>query len=79
MITIEQSGKEATPKRMQQIIDIAKKENIKVIFHQAEIDSQQSKAIAEELQGKTVKLDPLATNYLDNLRKMAQTFKSVLN
>lgn len=78
MIAIEQGGKEATPQRMQTIIDQARRKNIKVIFHQAEVDSQQSEALAQELGGRTVEIDPLAVDYLANLRKMAETFKSVL-
>jgi len=78
MIAIEQGGKKATPQRMEKIINLAQEKNIKVIFHQAEIDSQQSESLAEEIDGRTVKLDPLATDYLANFRKMAETFKSTL-
>jgi zinc transport system substrate-binding protein len=79
MLAIEQGGKEATPQRMQQIIKIAQQKNIKVIFYQAEIDSKQSQSVAEELDGKTVQIDPLAEDYIANLKKMAATFKSLLN
>ena len=78
MIAVERGGKEATPKRLQAVIDQARQKNIKVIFHQAEIDSHQSEALAQELGGKTVMIDPLAVDYLANLRKMAETFKTVL-
>ncbi len=71
MFALEEEGKEATPQHLQNMIDIAKEENIKVIFYQEEIDSSQSKAFAEELGGITVKLAPLAADYIDNLRKMA--------
>jgi zinc transport system substrate-binding protein len=55
------------------MIDLAKKENIKVIFYQEEIDSSQSEAFAEELGGKTVQLAPLAADYIENLRRMVET------
>jgi len=69
MIAIEKDGKEATAKRLQEIIDRARKENIKVVFYQKEIDSRQSEAIAEEIGGKTVQIEPLAEDYLNNLKK----------
>jgi zinc transport system substrate-binding protein len=71
MYALEEEGKEATPKHLEDMIDLANKENIKVIFYQSEIDSSQSKAFAEEIGGKTVMLSPLADNYIDNLRNMA--------
>ena len=79
MIAIEKDGKEATAKRLQEIIDRARKENIKVVFYQKEIDSRQSEAIAEEIGGKTVQIEPLAEDYLNNLKKMAGLFKEIFD
>lgn len=72
MIAIEEGGKEATAKHLQEIIDFAKENNIKKIFHQAEIDSRQTRALAEEIGAELVKLDPLAEDYLNNLVEMAE-------
>jgi zinc transport system substrate-binding protein len=71
MYSLEEDGKEATPKHLQKMINLAKKENIKVIFYQEEIDSSQSEAFAEEIGGKTIQLSPLANDYINNLIKMA--------
>ncbi len=78
MYALEQDGKEATPQRMQEMVDLAKKEGIKVIYYQKEIDSHQSVAFAEEIGGKTVQLAPLSPHYIDNLRKMAETMAEAL-
>ncbi len=78
MHALEFAGKEATPQRMQDIIEVAKAEDIRVIFYQQEIDSKQTEAFAEEIGGRTVQLAPLAPNYIENLRKMAQTMAEVL-
>lgn len=72
MYALEEEGKEATPRNLQKMIDLAKKENIKVIFYQEEIDSSQSEAFAEEIGGKTVQLAPLSPNYIENLKKWRQ-------
>jgi zinc transport system substrate-binding protein len=71
MFSLEDEGKEATPKHLQEMVDLAKKEKIKVIFYQDEIDSSQSEAFAEEIGGKTIQLSPLASDYIDNLKNMA--------
>jgi zinc transport system substrate-binding protein len=72
MISIEKEGKDATPKQLQDIIDFAKENDIKTIYHQAEIDSRQTESLAEEINADLVKLDPLAENYLENMVEMAK-------
>ncbi len=74
MIAFEHEGKDLTAKRLTEMIDMAKKENIKVIFHQAEITSDKLQAFADEIGGKTVELYPLSENYTDNLLSMARAF-----
>ncbi|MDO5844443.1 MAG: zinc ABC transporter substrate-binding protein [Methanocorpusculum sp.] len=72
MFALEEDGKEATIQHLEKMIDLAKAEGIKIIFYQEEIDSSQAQSFAEELGGKTVKLSPLASDYTENLIKMAQ-------
>ena len=78
MYALEDEGKEATAKHLQEMIDLANAENIKVIFYQDEIDSSQSEAFAEEIGGKTIQLSPLAANYIENLQNMADTMAAVM-
>lgn len=77
MFALEEEGKEATAAHLRQMIDLAKKEDIKAIFYQEEIDSKQSKAFAEQLGGKTLQLSPLSPDYIENIKIMAQTIKEV--
>ncbi|MGM9528098.1 MAG: metal ABC transporter solute-binding protein, Zn/Mn family [Oscillospiraceae bacterium] len=79
MFALEEEGKEATAAHMQEMIDLAKDEGIKVIFYQAEIDSRQSAAFAEELGGVTAKLEPLSGNYIENLKIMANTLAEAMS
>ncbi len=72
MYALEQEGKEATPQQLSEIIELAKKENIKVIFYQSEISSRQAEAFAEEIGGKAVQLEPLSPDYINNLKQMVQ-------
>ena len=78
MIALEEEGKEATPAQFKAVIDKAKKEKIKVIFYQAEMDSKQAQTLARELGGQAELIAPLAPDYIDNLRKTGQTFAQVL-
>lgn len=72
MYALEEEGKEATVESLKEKVDLAKKEGIKYIFYQAEIDSSQSKSFAEEIGGQAMMLEPLAENYIENLNKMAE-------
>ncbi|WKY47589.1 zinc ABC transporter substrate-binding protein [Eubacteriaceae bacterium ES3] len=78
MVALEEEGKEATPQQLQAAIDLAKEKNIKVIFYQEEIDSSQSQAFAEELGGKTIQLEPLSADYLNNMSNMAETMAEAM-
>lgn len=78
MIALESEGKEATAVDLQKVIDLARQKQIKVVFYQAEIDSKQSRTLAEEIGGQAEMIAPLDPDYIDNLRKTAQTFARVL-
>lgn len=78
MFALEEDGKEATAGHLQKMIDLAKEENIKVIFYQAETDSSQSRAYAEEIGGKAAELSPLSGDYVNNLKTMAATIAEAM-
>jgi len=78
MLAIEEEGKEATAKHIQEIIDQAKNDDIQVVFYQASVSSKQAAAIAQDIGGYTEKIDPLAADYTGNLQKIADTFARVL-
>lgn len=78
MIAIEESGKEATAQRLQHVIDLAKEKGIKFIFYQAEFDSQQAQTIVQEIGGEAIMVEPLSPDYIENLKRIANSFKEVL-
>ena len=67
-IAIEVDGKEPSPKAIAQYIDIAKENNIKVIFVQEQVSVSGAKAIAQGIGGVVYVIDPLAKNYVENMR-----------
>lgn len=78
MYALEEHGKEATAKRLAEMADLAKQENIKIIFYQAEASSRQAEAFAEEINGKAVSLEPLAPDYTENIKKMAMALSEAM-
>lgn len=70
-IPIEKEGKEPGTKEVQNIIDRAKRENISIVFVSPQFDKSQAETIAEEIDGEVISLNPLAKDYLENIRDMA--------
>ncbi len=73
-IAIEVDGKEPTPKNIKDIIDLAKKEEIKMIIVQKQMSIQSAEMIAQEINGEVIQLDPLAENWYENMNKISETF-----
>ncbi|MDD3985048.1 MAG: zinc ABC transporter substrate-binding protein [Methanobacterium sp.] len=76
-IPIETGGKEPTSQIIASTIMLAKKNNIKVIFIEPQYSSKSEDVIASEINGKVVKIDDLAENYITNLNNVAKIFASV--
>ena len=68
-------GKEPGPRRLAQLIDYAKAEGIRVIFIQSQFNSAAAEAVARAVNGQVVSIDPLAEDYLTNMRRIAQAIK----
>ncbi|OQY09703.1 MAG: hypothetical protein B6I28_02540 [Fusobacteriia bacterium 4572_132] len=74
-IPIEVDGKNPTPKNVKKIIDLAKKENIKIIVVQKQMSIQSAKTIAREINGEVIQLDPLSENWYENMEKILTVFE----
>jgi zinc transport system substrate-binding protein len=68
MQPIEAEGKEPTPAGLAHLIEQAKEHNIRVVFAEPQFNPQSAKVIADAIDGKVVFIDPLAREYLTNLR-----------
>lgn len=73
-IAIEAAGKEPGPRTLARIIARAKREKIHVIFVQQQFSRTTASTVARAIDGKVVAIDPLAENYIDNMRKAADAF-----
>ena len=78
-IAIEKDGKEPTAEGLQEIIDLARRENIKVIFIQSQFNAGIAASIAEEIDATVISIDPLSEDYINNLKHVADAIAEKLN
>ena len=76
---IEIDGKEPSAADITRITKLAKNENIHVIFVQKQFSTQAAEAIAEEINGSVIALDPLNPHYIDNMYSISQTISRNLS
>jgi zinc transport system substrate-binding protein len=62
-VAVEFEGKEPSPSRMKELIDLAVRENINTIFIQKEYDIRNARAIAAGTGGEIRIIDPLSEDW----------------
>jgi len=73
-IPIEVEGKEPTAGDIIKLVEKAKANGVKVIFASPQFSTKSAEVIAREIGGKVVFADPLARDYITNMRAVAKTF-----
>lgn len=76
---IEVEGKQPSAKQLAGIIDQARKLDVRVIFVQPQFPEDSARRLASALDAAVVPMDPLAADYLANLRRMGQAVASALS
>jgi zinc transport system substrate-binding protein len=71
-LPIEAEGKEPTAAGLQHLIEQAKEYDIKVVFAEPQFNPQSAEVIANEIGGQVILIDPLAEDYLSNMRTVAE-------
>ncbi|MCK5695708.1 MAG: zinc ABC transporter substrate-binding protein [Desulfobacula sp.] len=77
-VAIETMGKSPKGKALSNIIKRAKKQKIRVIFAQPQFDRNTAQKIASAINGVVVFIDPLAYDYMANMKNIAQSIAGVL-
>jgi zinc transport system substrate-binding protein len=67
-IPIEIGNKEPSAKDIAAVIQKAKEFDIKIIFAEPEFNPRSAEVIAQEIDGEVVFIDPLARDYINNMR-----------
>ena len=77
-VPIEIEGKNPKPAQLQELIEHARENEIRVVFAQPQFSAQSAKLIAREIGGQVAYADPLAEDWMANLREVAEKFKTAL-
>lgn len=66
-LSLEPGGKQPTPQRMAALVDFAKEKGIGVIYIQSDMDKEQARVFAGEIDGEVVAMWPLNPDWEKNL------------
>jgi zinc transport system substrate-binding protein len=77
-VPVELEGKEPNPGRLKALIELARKEGIKVIFVQPQFSTKGAEIVAKAIEGQVVIADPLSPDWSNSLREQAEKFKAAL-
>ena len=78
-IAIESEHKEPSPHQLAELIDEARRAGFQVIFVQPQLSRRSAELVASELNAEVVVLDPLARDWLSNMRHVAETIEECLS
>ena len=77
-IAAEEQGKTLTPVQMVRVIDKAREHAIHTVFVSPQFSSAQAEAIARDIGGTTVQVDPLSRDYENNLMRATEAIAGEL-
>jgi zinc transport system substrate-binding protein len=75
---IEVEGKEPKAADLKRLIEHARERQIKALFIQPQYSATSAKVIAEALGGQIISADPMALDWENNLRDVAEQFKAAI-
>jgi zinc transport system substrate-binding protein len=78
-VAIEVSGGDPSPAELEAIIERARNEGARVIFVQPEFSKSSARAVAEAINGSVVLITPLAPDYANNIRSIAEQVRDGLS
>jgi zinc transport system substrate-binding protein len=77
-VPIEIEGKSPKPAQLKALIQNARERGIRVIFVQPQFSTRSAQLVAREIDGQVAFADPLAEDWLANMREVAAKFKAAL-
>src|SRR6056297_1122066 len=78
-LPIEIGGREPGPRGLAELIQHGRAANAKAVFVQRQFTQRSARAVAEALDVPTIEADPLAADYIDNLRRVSIAMASALD
>lgn len=77
-VPIEIEGKGAKSSQLRDLILFARAEGIKVIFAQPQFSTKSANLVAREIGGQVITVDPLAEDWLANMKVVAEKFRDAI-
>jgi zinc transport system substrate-binding protein len=77
-VPAEIEGKEPKPAQLKELIEKARERDIKVVFAQPQFSTRSAELISREIGGRVVLVDPLAPDWDENIRKVAEAIGAEL-
>ena len=74
---IEANGKEPKPRDLSKLIQIGRKNNVKLVFVQPQFSKRAATTVAKDLGATIVETDPLSADFVGNVRKFIEALKQV--
>ena len=78
-IAVQVGGQDPSVRELAALVEIAREENIEVIFIQPTFNAANAETIAEEINAEVAVVDPLAKAWLSNLQQVAEAFAQALS
>ena len=79
MPVVEFEGKTPPPAYMQKIVEIAGRKKLKAILIQKEFNIENARAVAREINGEIIQIDPLDEDWYNQIIFIGNTLKKILN
>lgn len=77
-IAIEKGGNAPTARGLKEFIDLAKKDQIKIILIQQQFDRENAETIAREIGARVIPFDPMAEDWEKNMKEIIQLMHNTM-
>ncbi len=78
-VPVEEEGKEPTARGLAHLIDQARRLGIRAVFVSPQFNTKSAEVIAREIGGNVVHADPLAPEYIENIRAVTAALAAAMN
>jgi zinc transport system substrate-binding protein len=76
-VSFEDEGKSPSPARMKELIDLAREEEIKIIFIQAEYDVRNAQSLSRETGAELIVINPMNSEWPEAVMEVARALRIV--
>jgi len=75
-ISIEEGGKEPSPAHLKGLMDLCRKEGVRIIFVQPEFDRRNAEIIARQTGTRVVPINPLSYDWEEEMLNVAKSLST---